>query len=173
VVGGLVADSKVLREDGERRLAFGRLLAEGLKSRGMKQDDLAGKLGTTQSSVSGWINGKYEPAAATVFTIERSLGMDPGTLSRPLGYLPVEPVSRTVTVEGAIAQNTLLDEEQKAALAAMYRVLVKRSAVPATPTATVAAGPERPRSQPATSNRSRLAAPASAVPRPRTPAGGR
>lgn len=169
MVGGPVADSKAWREDGERRIAFGRLLAEALKTRGMKQDDLAGKLGTTQSSVSGWINGKYEPAAATVFTIERSLGMDPGTLSRPLGYLPVEPVSRTVSVEGAIAQNTLLDEEQKAALSAMYRVLVKRSAH----TASAPAGSERPRSQPATSNRSRLAAPTSAVPRPRTAAGGR
>ena len=135
----------------------------------MRQDDLARKLGTTQSSVSGWINGKYEPAAATVFTIERTLGLDPGTLSRPLGYLPVEPVSRTVTVEGAIAQNTLLDEEQKAVLSAMYRVLVKRS----TAAANGPPGPERPRAQPATPNRSRLAAPASAIPRPRTAAGGR
>jgi transcriptional regulator with XRE-family HTH domain len=137
----------------------------------MKQDDLARALGTTQSSVSGWINGKYEPAAATVFTIEQSLGMDPGALSRPLGYLPVDPVSRSVTVEGAIAQNAVLDDEQKAALCAMYRVLAKRSA-PAAATASV--GPERPRNQPATANRSRVpAAGAGAANRPRSVAGGR
>ena len=169
MVGGLIGNGKAWREVDERRLAFGRLLAEALKSRGMKQEDLARKLGTTQSSVSGWINGKYEPAAATVFSIERSLTMEPGTLSRPLGYLPVEPASRSVSVEGAIAQNTLLDEEQKTALSAMYRLLVKRSA----PTAAAAAGPERPRSQPATPNRSRVAAPASARPRPRSVPGGR
>ena len=108
-----------------RRSAFGRLLADSLKVQRLKQEELARMLGTTQSSVSGWINGKYEPAAAMVFTIERSLGLDPGSLSRPLGYLPVEPVARSVSVEGAIAQNTQLDDDAKAALSALYRVLVR------------------------------------------------
>ncbi len=94
----------------------------------MKQEDLARSLGTTQSSVSGWINGKYEPAAATVFTMERSLGLDPGSLSRPLGYLPVKPTSRPASVEAAIAQSTNLDDDAKAALAALYRVLARRRA---------------------------------------------
>ena len=93
----------------------------------MKQEDLARSLGTTQSSVSGWINGKYEPAAATVFTIERSLGLDPGLLSRPLGYLPVEPAARSTSVEAAIAQCTTLDDDAKAAIAGLYRLLAKRS----------------------------------------------
>lgn len=115
----------------------------------MKQEDLAGMLGTTQSSVSGWINGKYEPAAAIVFGVERVLGMEPGSLSRPLGYLPVEPVSRTVSVEGAIAQSTQLDDDEKAALLALYRVLSNKRAR--------SAGPERPRNQPASAKRNRLA----------------
>jgi transcriptional regulator with XRE-family HTH domain len=114
-------------------MAFGRMLADALKERGMKQEDLARSLGTTQSSVSGWINGKYEPAAATVFTIERSLGLDPGLLSRPLGYLPVEPAARAISVEAAIAQCGTLDEEAKAAISALYRVLAKRSGAPAPP----------------------------------------
>ena len=167
MVGGPVASGKSSADDAERRLSFGRMLAEALKARGMRQDDLARTLGTTQSSVSGWINGKYEPAAATVFSIERCLTVEPGTLSRPLGYLPVEPASRSVSIEGAIAQNTQLDEEQKAALSTMYRVLVKRGGSAA------AAGAERPRSQSATTNRSRVAAPASAGPRPRSVPGGR
>jgi transcriptional regulator with XRE-family HTH domain len=132
----------------------------------MKQEDLAQMLGTTQSSVSGWINGKYEPAAATVFTIERSLSMEPGTLSRPLGYLPVEPVSQSVSIEGAIAQSTVLDEDQKAALSTMYRVLVKRSPAPK-------AGTERLRSQPATPKRGRVGAQGSAAQRTRSVARGR
>jgi transcriptional regulator with XRE-family HTH domain len=135
-----------------------------MKARGMRQDDLAAMLGTTQSSVSGWINGKYEPAAATVFTVERSLGMEPGSLSRPLGYLPVEPVSRVVSVEGAIAQAANLDDEEKAVLSAMYRVLVKRSLRNT--------GADRPRSQPASANRTRVPATPVSV-RPRSTPGAR
>ncbi len=148
-----MANSQGHESDGNRRLRFGRLLADAMKVRGMKQEDLAGMLGTTQSSVSGWINGKYEPAAATVFTVERSLGLEPGALSRPLGYLPVEPAARTISVEGAIAQSPLLDDEEKAALASMYRVLVTRS--------TRSANGERPRSR------------VQAATRPRSVAGGR
>ncbi len=150
---GGVPNGQGFAGDGSRRLRFGRLLADAMKVRGMKQEDLAGKLGTTQSSVSGWINGKYEPAADTVFAVERCLGVEPGALSRPLGYLPVEPAAQTVSVEGAIAQSPLLDDEEKAALASMYRVLVTRS--------TRSGTGERPRS--------RVPAPA----RPRSVAGGR
>ena len=127
VHGGAKADSGGSQSDVERRLGFGRLLASALKARGMKQDDLAGQLGTTQSSVSGWINGRYEPSAATVFTMEVSLGLDPGSLSRPLGYLPVEPVSHPVSVEVAIAQSTRLGEDEKAAMSALYHVLARSS----------------------------------------------
>lgn len=113
------------------------MLAEALRGRRMKQEDLARSLGTTQSSVSGWINGKYEPAAATVFTIESSLGLEPGSLSRPLGYLPVEPAARSLSVEAAIVQSPHLDDDAKDALAALYRVLARQT--------TPAIVPSRPR----------------------------
>ncbi len=122
-----MAASSSGQRDGDRLLRFGALLAGALRSNGMRQDDLARILGTTQSSVSGWINGKYEPAAETVFAIERALGLEPGHLSRPLGYLPAERGNGPVSVEGAIAENTFLDEEQKAVLVAMYQVLVRQS----------------------------------------------
>lgn len=111
-------------EDGRRR--FGRLLAEALRARGMKQEHLAGLLGTTQSSVSGWINGKYEPAAATVFRIEQALALEPGHLSRPLGYLPVDAVSAPLGLEGAIHHSPELDDEEKDVLVALYHVLAAR-----------------------------------------------
>ena len=114
-------------KDGQRRLGFGRALGKALRDRNMRQEDLARSLGTTQSSVSGWINGKYEPAAATVFALERSLGMEPGSLSRPLGYLPVKPAAGSISVEAAIALSTELDDDAKAALASLYRVLAGRS----------------------------------------------
>jgi transcriptional regulator with XRE-family HTH domain len=121
-----MTEGQGFESDGSR-VRFGRLLADAMKARGMRQGDLAGMLGANQSSVSGWINGKYEPAAGTVFTLERCLGVDPGTLSRPLGYLPVDPAQRMVSVEAAIADSPLLDDEAKAALAGTYRVLVARS----------------------------------------------
>ena len=121
----------------------------------MKQEDLARSLGTTQSSVSGWINGKYEPAAATIFTIERSLGLDPGSLSRPLGYLPVEPPARPISVEAAIAECTTLDDDAKAAISALYRVLARRSGAPA--------GLTRPRPQVSSTEGKRLSVPPAAA----------
>lgn len=163
MVGGTV-DAKQTPAAGGR-VAFGRILADALKSRGMKQEDLARSLGTTQSSVSGWINGKYEPSAGTVFTIERSLNLDPGLLSRPLGYLPVEPVARPISVEGAIAQSTSIDDDAKAALSALYRVLAKRDGP--------AIVPKRPRRTPSGSARDRVGPSAGAGSLPRSVAGGR
>ncbi len=168
VDGGPLAGNEAGQgNDAARRLGFGRLLSDALKARGMRQDDLAGLLGTTQSSVSGWINGRYEPAAPTVFTVERCLGMEPGSLSRPLGYLPIEPASRLVSVESAIAQSPQLDDEEKVALSAVYRVLVKGSS------RAVTAGGERPRTQPASPARARGATPAANAVRPRSAARGR
>jgi transcriptional regulator with XRE-family HTH domain len=160
VIGGTEIKGKAT----EGRLAFGRVLAEALKSRNMKQDDLARSLGTTQSSVSGWINGKYEPGAATVFTIERSLALDPGSLSRPLGYLPVEPAAHAVSVEAAVAQSTNLDDDAKAALATLYRVLARRA--PATE-------PARARRQVSSAKRDRLSRPNAATDQARGVASGR
>ncbi len=154
-------------DDAARRLGFGRLLSKALKAGGLRQDDLAGMLGTTQSSVSGWINGRYEPAAATVFTVERCLGLDPGALSRPLGYLPLEPAAKLVSVEAAIALSPQLDDEEKAALSAMYRVMALRGARP------TAVGGDRSRTPPASPTRTRGATTTASTARPRSVAGGR
>ncbi len=156
MIGGAVETN---RKTVEGRLEFGRMLAAALKSRSMKQEDLAQSLGTTQSSVSGWINAKYEPGAATVFAIERTLGLDPGSLSRPLGYLPVEPASHPVSVESAIAQSASLDDEAKAALTSTYRLLVTRRGPPALANApryqSMSATRDRRPSSPAGTNRPR------------------
>lgn len=157
VVGAVETKNSV--DQGRR--TFGSLLGDALKVREMKQEDLARLLGTTQSSVSGWINGKYEPAAGTVFTIERSLGMDPGSLSRPLGYLPVDPAARPVSIEVAIAQSTTLDEDDKAALAAVYRALAKERSGPAMV-------PPRPRRPVAAAGRGRRSSAPSVTDMPRS-----
>jgi transcriptional regulator with XRE-family HTH domain len=112
----------------DRRQRFGRLLAEALSARASKQEDLATMLGTTQSSVSAWVTGRYEPSAETVFAIERGLSLGPGHLSRVLGYLPVEAVGTAPGVEDAIAQSTLIDDAQKQIVLAVYRAVVENGA---------------------------------------------
>lgn len=77
--------------DADARLRFGRLLAEALKAQRLKQEDLAARLGATQPSVSGWINGRYEPAAQTVFAIERALDLEPATFRGPWGTCQSRP----------------------------------------------------------------------------------
>jgi transcriptional regulator with XRE-family HTH domain len=136
-MGGAVVAGRDSGSDGrEGRLRFGRLLADALKLRSMKQEQLARLLGTTQSSISGWINGKYEPAAGTVFGIERALALEPGHLSRPLGYLPVDAVSTPVGVESAILQSAELDDDEKDALVAVYHVLAEHQGIAGTAAST-------------------------------------
>jgi transcriptional regulator with XRE-family HTH domain len=94
----------------------------------MKQGDLAALLGTTQSSVSGWINGKYEPSAGTVFAIEHLLEMAPGQLSGHLGYLPLEAGSGLTGVDVVIARCPDLEEEDKAVLISLYELLAAKRA---------------------------------------------
>ena len=131
----------------------------------MNQEHLAGLLGITQSSVSGWINGKYEPSAATVFLIEQSLGIDPGYLSRPLGYLPVEAAAEPLGVDTAIAESTCIDDQDKAVLVAMYELLAsKRDRSATTPSGSKKSPTVAGRRTPASTAKR----PSSAVPRPRS-----
>lgn len=44
----------------------------------------------TQASVSGWLDRMADQPPGRVFAIEQALGMRPGRLSRPLGYLPAD-----------------------------------------------------------------------------------
>lgn len=46
----------------------------------------------TESAVSLWMTAKSEPTRRKVFALEQALGVAPGTLSRHLGYLPVDAV---------------------------------------------------------------------------------
>ena len=110
------------------RTEFGNSLARALRSRGMTQVELAESLDTAQSVISAWINGRSEPAPGTVFTLEKQLGMDPGSLSRVLGYLPPEAAKVATTVRDAVARDFSVDEQYKPMLMAVYRELVRLSA---------------------------------------------
>lgn len=106
----------------ERRQRFGRQLGEALGRASLRQIDLAKLVGTSQPSVSGWVNGRNEPSAATVFAIERCLGLA-AALCRALGYLPVQAGEDEAGIEDVITWSVDIDAEAKEALLALYRVV--------------------------------------------------
>lgn len=107
---------------GGGRARFGRLLSDALRRHDLTQQDFGRIVDASQASVSGWVGGRYEPPPAKVFAMERLLGLEPGGLSRPLGYVPVD-TDETPSVETAITESTTLDDEGKGLLLAVHRAL--------------------------------------------------
>lgn len=69
---------------------FGSAVRAARTERKISQVELAASLGTTQSLVSAYEAGDHEPPREVVFAIEDALGLSGGSLSRHLGYLPVD-----------------------------------------------------------------------------------
>jgi transcriptional regulator with XRE-family HTH domain len=108
----------------ETRVRFGRALVEARKLQGVKQEELAERLGVTQSAVSFWENGRGEPSRADVFRIEDILHAQPGALSRILGYLPVTANTEPCTFERFLAEDRNLTETGRQILRGVYREVV-------------------------------------------------
>lgn len=109
------------------RKAFGAALADALAIRGVYQADLADTLGTTQGTISGWVTGKSEPETPEkAFAVERALDLQPGTLSRHLGYVPPD-LDAVMTVEAAVLHDSLLDDQNKRGILALYKELTRRT----------------------------------------------
>ena len=110
----------------EQRKAFGEALRHALEDARMSARQLARDLELAPASVSKWLRGKTTPAPETVARAERSLGARPGTLSRPLGYLPVDESSddRPSSVADAVRSDANLGPRERAVILAVYRELV-------------------------------------------------
>jgi len=116
----------------EQRQAFGRAVRHRLEDLGRSRAWLGGEVARremgegsrpyTASAVTMWVNGDTEPTRPKVWAIEQTLGTKPGTLSRLLGYLPLDARAVT-TVPGAIEQDSRLDQEARRILLAVYQVL--------------------------------------------------
>jgi transcriptional regulator with XRE-family HTH domain len=119
-----MSEARELSPEDCGRARFGRVLSDALGRRHLTQQEFARVVGASQSSVSGWMSGRHEPPSATVLAMERMLGLEPGDLCRPLGYLPVDP-DQVPSVEGAIAECAALDDEAKAALLQVHRLLLR------------------------------------------------
>lgn len=74
----------------EEKRQFGKALAGAMARSGMRQVDAAGALGIGQTTISSWIRGLTQPSEPELtFALERALGLQPGELSKHLGYVPL------------------------------------------------------------------------------------
>ena len=74
------------------------------------------------------------PVPAKVPNLERALELEPGTLSRLLGYLPITSGDDKTTLDviEAIRRDTRLGEHGQELLIAMYRQLIRQHEAGAT-----------------------------------------
>ena len=111
------------RRSAKASTSFGEALRQALADRQMSQLELAERLGlSSQSVISQWISETHRPDPARVFAIERQLDVEPGRLSRLLGYLPTHAMP-VLDVETAVAADPHLNAQQREAVLAVYHAL--------------------------------------------------
>jgi transcriptional regulator with XRE-family HTH domain len=114
----------------EQRSAFREALQQALDDARMSARGLARALGMSPASVSKWIREKTTPAPDTVARAEKLLEVEPGTLSRPLGYVVIDEPGdmRPSSVAEAAKSDPRLGPRERAVLLAVYRELVRQYA---------------------------------------------
>jgi transcriptional regulator with XRE-family HTH domain len=111
----------------EQREAFKQAIAHARRGHGWSQRKLAEKLGVSHSTVAFWEQGKTLPTPVNVVDLERILELEPGTLARLLGYMPLDTMQREMrTVLDAIMADPDLGQRERDLLLAMYRELIRQ-----------------------------------------------
>ncbi len=110
----------------EQRVAFGLALKEAAEGAGVgTTTGFAAYLTAhghpiTQTTVGAWFRGaEGEPSRPTVMLIEELLDLEPGTLSRCLGWVPVG--TSVDNTEAAILTDESISGEHRHALVTMLR----------------------------------------------------
>lgn len=104
---------------GEQKRAFGKAL-QGRVTTKAEREALAEQLGVSPEAVRTWTTGERVPDPDVVFTIEKQLKLKSGTLSRHLGYLPLD-ARDSLSVEAAIAADATINEDGRRYLLAVLR----------------------------------------------------
>jgi transcriptional regulator with XRE-family HTH domain len=111
----------------EQREAFKQAMIHARRGLGWSQRKLAEKLGVSHSTVAFWEQGKFLPNPSNVIPLERALELEPGTLARLLGYMPLDTMRGELrTVLDAIMADPNLGQRERDLLLAMYRELVRQ-----------------------------------------------
>jgi transcriptional regulator with XRE-family HTH domain len=114
-----------------QRGAFREALRQAREDRGLSQRALARALGVTPGAVWQWEreDGGTLPRFEISAEIERVLELEPGRLSRLLGYAPPEVgESRPSTVIESARSDPQLGDSERDLLVAVYRELVRQTA---------------------------------------------
>ena len=111
----------------QQKAVFRRALRRAREAAGQSQSALSLNLGLSRSAVWQWEGGRAIPDETHVAALERELQLQPGSLSRLLGYLPAGAVEREMmSVIEALEADPKLGERERDLLATMYRQLVKQ-----------------------------------------------
>lgn len=78
----------------EQRKAFGAAVSDALTNAGLRISALfpiagSDKPESARRAVNDWLSGKREPSRPQTVAIEELVGVQPGELSRHLGWLPI------------------------------------------------------------------------------------
>jgi transcriptional regulator with XRE-family HTH domain len=113
---------------GDQGDAFPRALQHARTERRLSQRELSRALSVSHSAVSQWESGRVRPIPAKVAELEQVLDLEPGSLSRLLGYLPIATANAraSLSVLEAIRADPRLGDRERELLIAMYRQLVRQ-----------------------------------------------
>ncbi len=114
--------------DAERQ-AFGRAFSAALDASGLNPPALAERLSVTDDAVRKWRNGMVPSGPQLVYDIEAALALQPGELSRHLGFRPLDTPASALD---AIDADPSLDETTRPIILAAYRA-ARDQAEPAKP----------------------------------------
>jgi transcriptional regulator with XRE-family HTH domain len=111
---------------------FRRVLKEARARRRLSLRVLGEVAGVSKSAVAQWESGRSLPVPSKVPELERALEMEPGALSRLLGYLPITGGDEKTSLDviEAIRRDARLGEHGQELLIAMYRQLLRQREQP-------------------------------------------
>jgi transcriptional regulator with XRE-family HTH domain len=107
---------------------FRRVLKETRARRRLSLAGLGRAAGVSKSAVAQWESGRSLPTPAKVPNLERALELEPGALSRLLGYLPITSGDDKTALDviEAIRRDARLGERGQELLITMYRQLLRQ-----------------------------------------------
>ncbi len=111
-----------------QKAEFRRVLVEIRTKRRLSQRDLGKAAGVSKAAVSQWETGRSLPVPTKMPDLERALDLEPGGLSRLLGYLPIATGDDKTSLDviEAIRRDARLGEHGQELLIAMYRQLLRQ-----------------------------------------------
>jgi transcriptional regulator with XRE-family HTH domain len=111
-----------------QKAEFRGLLRQSRKRQRRSQRELASVLGVSHTAVSQWEAGRSLPAPNKMPDLERALELEPGSLSRLLGYLPITSGDDKISLDviEAVRRDVRLGQHGQELLITMYLQLLRQ-----------------------------------------------